>query len=87
MAKKINISIDDELLTRLDNFADTNYLTRSGLVAIALNNYLTQKEAIIAVKKLAIAFEQIAATGKLDDETMKQLSDFSKCANFFIQNS
>lgn len=87
MAKKINISIDDELLSRLDNYADTNYLTRSGLISIALNNYLTQKEAIASVKKLAIAFEQIASTGKLDEETMKQLSDFSKFANFFIQNS
>jgi len=87
MSKKINISIDDDLLTRLDSYVDNNYLTRSGLIAIALNNYLTQKEAISAVKKLAIAFEQIAATGKIDEATMKQLSDFSKCANFFINNS
>ena len=87
MSKKINISIDDDLLTRLDSYADDNYLTRSGLIAIALNNYLTQKEAISAVKKLAIAFEQIAAAGKIDEVTMKQLSDFSKCANFFINNS
>ena len=32
---KVQISIDDELVKRVDNYADKNYLTRSGLISLA----------------------------------------------------
>ena len=43
---KINISIDDELLKKADNFAKKIYTSRSGLISIALVNYMNNQDAI-----------------------------------------
>ena len=43
---KINISIDDELLKKADKFAKKIYTSRSGLISIALVNYMNNQEAI-----------------------------------------
>ena len=43
---KINISIDDELLKKADNFAKEIYTSRSGLISRALVNYMNNQEAI-----------------------------------------
>lgn len=44
---KINISIDDELLKKADKFAKKIYTSRSGLISIALVNYMNNQESII----------------------------------------
>ena len=43
---KINISIDDELLKKADKFAKKIYTSRSGLISIALVNYMNNQDAI-----------------------------------------
>ena len=43
---KINISIDDELLKKADNFAKKIYTSRSGLISIALVNYMNNQDVI-----------------------------------------
>lgn len=80
---KVQISINDELLERADNFADENYMSRSGLIAQALNQYLTQAEVAIAVKNMALALRKIADTGQLDDETIKQFEDYERIAKMY----
>lgn len=87
MAKKVNISLDDELLKRIDDFADTNYLTRSGLVTVAVSQYLLQREALAAVKQMSISFKRIADSGKFDEESVSELAEFTKFADYFIKNS
>lgn len=43
---KINISIDDELLKKADKFAKKIYTSRSGLISIALVNYMNNQDSI-----------------------------------------
>lgn len=43
---KINISIDDELLKKADKFVKKIYTSRSGLISIALVNYMNNQEVI-----------------------------------------
>ena len=43
---KINISIDDELLKKADNSAKKIYTSRSGLISIALVNYMNNQDVI-----------------------------------------
>ena len=38
--KRINITIDEELLNRIDSYAKQRYLTRSGLISLALSIFL-----------------------------------------------
>lgn len=75
---KINISINDDLLERLDNYANENYTTRSGLIGTALSEYLNSREVIMLVKNLSLAVGKIAETGNLDDDTMRKLEDFER---------
>lgn len=80
---KVNITLDDELMQRLDNFADKNYMSRSGLVSLAVTQYLNSNEMILAVKDMALCMRKIADTGVIDHETMEQLEDFERFAKMF----
>ena len=41
---KVQISLDDELLERIDFYAKNTYATRSGLIARVLVEFLDEKE-------------------------------------------
>lgn len=73
---KINISIDDELLEKIDTLADENYTSRSGFISMGMNEFVKQKEVIQAVKSMSASMAKIATTGTIDDETLKELEAF-----------
>ena len=75
---KINVSIDDELLKRADDFADANYTSRSGLFTTALVEYLNGRELVLVLRKMNVTLDKIAAEGECDEETLKELEDFSR---------
>lgn len=51
-AKKLSVTIRSDLLERMDEYADDNGMTRSGLIAIAVTQYLNAIEAMPSVKKM-----------------------------------
>lgn len=73
---KTTITIKEELLARADVFADENGMTRSGLIAMALSQFLNAQETMPTVtnlmKNLAKAFAE-KAQGKLTDEAAAEL--------------
>lgn len=75
---KINISIDDELLKRADDYADNNYMSRSGLITSSLTEYLNARELVSAVRKMNMTLDKIADKGQVDDETLEDLEDLEK---------
>lgn len=75
---KVQITLDDELLKKVDDFANENFMTRSGLVSVAVNDYINAKEVGNLIKNMSIAVKKIAETGNIDDETMSQIEDFEK---------
>lgn len=81
---KVQISIDDELLTRLDKVADTNYMSRSGLISVACTQYINAQEVILAVNEMSLAMRKIADNNKVDNETMQQLEDFERISKMLI---
>lgn len=81
MAKiKVNVTLDEELLKRIDDYADENFMNRSGLLSLASTQFLSQAEATRAIKEIAACFRKIADTGVVDDETQQQLEGFSALA-------
>ena len=44
MIKRINITIDEELLNRIDSYSKKSYLSRSGLISLVLSTYLNKVE-------------------------------------------
>lgn len=73
---KINISIDDELLEKIDTLADENYTSRSGFISMGMNEFVKQKEVLHAIKSMSASMAKIAKTGTIDDETLKELETF-----------
>lgn len=75
---KVQVSLDDNLVSRIDNYADANYMSRSGLISLATSQYLNSVEMIMMVKDMSLAMRKIADTGTLDDETMSKLEDLER---------
>lgn len=46
MQKRINVTIDEETLARIDLFADMNGMTRSSVLAISANQYIGAMEQL-----------------------------------------
>lgn len=79
---KVQITLDDKLLERIDTYADENYMSRSGLVSLAATQFLNTAEITRAVKDLSLAMRKIADTGTIDHDTMEQLEDFERIAQY-----
>ena len=77
---KVGITLDDELLKRIDTYADANYMSRSGLLSVAATQYLNALEVQTAIKDMSLAMRKIADTGKIDPEVREQLEDFERLA-------
>ena len=75
---KVNITLDDELLQRADDYADRNYMSRSGLLSLALTSFLNSNEMMLAIRDMSVSIRKIADQGTVDDDTLKQLEDFER---------
>lgn len=81
MAKiKINITVDEDLLRRVDEYSEENYLNRSSLISLATTQFLNAADVTKAVKDMSICFRKIAERGTIDEETQRQLEDFERLA-------
>lgn len=47
---KINISIDDDVLARVNAFTDKNHISRSGLLSMSVIQYMDAVEALPGLK-------------------------------------
>lgn len=75
---KVNVTLDDRLLERIDSYADENYMSRSGLISFACNQFLVQNDVVCAIKEMGYLMRKIADTGNVDEEIMKQLEDIER---------
>ena len=83
---KLGITLDDELVKRMDTFADANYMSRSGLISFAVTQYLNAAHFSQAIKEMALAMRKIADNGEIDEETRAQLEDFERVAKFLTNS-
>ena len=82
--KKVQISIDEQLLDRIDSYADQTYMSRSGLITLACSQYLNQAEIVYAIKDLSLAMQKIAKDKKIDNKTMEKLEDFERLSRMLV---
>lgn len=80
---KVQISIDDGLLARIDDYADSNYMSRSGLITFATNQFLSTAQMVKAVTDMSVTMRKIADNNCVDDDTMHKLEDFERLAKLF----
>lgn len=70
-SKKLNITLQDELIERMDAFTKRNSMTRSGLIATAVAQYLNAIESIPNVNKVLALMGSLAkraAHGEINSE-------------------
>lgn len=82
---KVNITLDDKLLERLDNHADENYMSRSGLISLACTQYLNSADTVRVIKEMGVAINKIADMGELDENTQRQIEDLGRTMKFLVQ--
>lgn len=75
---KVQVSLDDNLVVRIDNYADANYMSRSGLISLATSQFLNQVEMMMLVKDMSLAMRKIADSGKVDKDTLEKLEDLER---------
>lgn len=85
MAKiKVGITLDEELMQRVDEYAEENYLNRSSLISIATTQYLNAADVTKAIREMALAMRKIADTGMVDEDTKRQLEDFERLSKMLV---
>ena len=83
--KKVNISLDDELLSRVDIFCDKNYMSRSGFFSFISAQYLNQYDLIFAINSMANTLKRFE-NGEIKDDVLKeQLAEFSLISKRFLE--
>ena len=81
---KVGITLNDDLMSRIDAYADENYMSRSGFIPLACTRFLNSVEAMSAIRNLSIAVRKIADSGKIDHDTMEQLEDFERISQMLM---
>lgn len=81
---KINVTIDNDLLKEVDEFAEKNYISRSGLLSVAVNQYINANKTIFVMQDLALTMHKIADTNEIDDETKEKLDDLERTVKFMM---
>lgn len=79
-SKKISISIDDNLLEMIDNFAEENFMTRSGFLTLVSKNYLQQQEVVKTLGSLRATLDTIKGSGELDPKSEADINAFLQLA-------
>lgn len=78
---KISINFDDELLTRLDNYAKSYKMNRASVIRSFCVKSLNEEELINSVKNVSKSIRKIADTNKLDEESRKVLEEFDSAVS------
>lgn len=73
---RVNMTLNDELLQRIDNYANSNYMSRSSVVAFACNQFLMAHELQSLLVDMKRCFQKIAETGCCSEEQLAELARY-----------
>ena len=83
---KVNVSLDDNLVRRMDEYAENNYLKRSSLVSLALTQFLNANDVVNAIIEMSFCMRKIADSGEIDASTLEQLEDFERLSKLIASS-
>ena len=85
MATKISISIDEDLLESANEYCKNNFMTKSGLFAMSVHQFLMQQKTIALLESLTVAMNRVADNGNLDEKTIKELESMQQMVNLMVR--
>lgn len=80
---RFQVSMDDDLFNRLEEYADRNYISRSGAVCMAVNQFIMADDMRRAISDMAITMRRIAESNEIDDKSKAELKAFELLAQMF----
>lgn len=83
---KVTITLDDELMQRIDDYAKTNYTSRSGFLALAATEYLNSREIAAAMVRISYSLQKMADDGVVNEESLKEIKAFESLVKFLSSN-
>lgn len=83
---RVNMTLNDELLKRLDTYAKANYMNRSSVVSFACNQFLMANELQSLLVDMKRAMQKIADCGTVPEEQMKELEKFEMLCDMMTKH-
>lgn len=77
---KVNYSIDDDVVARINENADKLHMSRSCFVSLACCTYMNSLEMQRAVSEMAICMRRIADNNEIDEQSKSELEHFAALA-------
>lgn len=84
---KFQVSMEDELLARLEEYADRNYTTRSGAISLACNQLIMADDVRRSLRAMAFAMKRIAESNEIDEQSKQDLQTFETLAKMISGTS
>lgn len=81
---KVQISVDDELMAKVDQAIEAMHVNRSGYFSMAVAQQVQTWEMVNAIKLMSFSIKKIADTGVVDDETRHQIEDFERLVKMIV---
>lgn len=81
---KLQISLDDQLVSRIDSCAEKNYMSRSGFISQACVQLLNQTELVSSINRLSYACQKVSETNEIDEDTKQQFKEFELLAKIML---
>ena len=81
---RVNMTLNDELLKRIDTYAKDNYMNRSSVVSFACNQFLTSVELTSLMVDMKRAMQKIADSGTCTPEQMKEFEKYEALCDIVV---
>jgi len=76
--KNVQITMQEELLSKLDEYAKSNFMNRSACISMICNQHLQALEVTKHLKDLTYSVKKLADGQDCDEETLKKIEDFER---------
>lgn len=84
--EKVTISVDKELLRKIDDYRDKHYLKRSAVFSMGASNLILQDEMIEMLEEMRNLLHKANQQEKLSDDDKRQMEQFTLLCNAMLGN-
>jgi len=78
MQKKINVTIDEELLDEVDKYAKLRHMSRSGFLAFSASQNIEAIKFQSLLPQYTDLLRQLSSGSDLDEETLEKIDDMER---------
>lgn len=82
---KVNITIDADLLRKIDDYCDSYYQTRSGFFAQCAIEKIQSLESLNKLSEISAILEKVSKEEVVDDKTQKEIDSLVFLSNKLIR--